>query len=101
MAIIVPSFEDFKASNVLGVIKNIATWIINTLVPNVNTELGKKANDADLATVAKSGSYTDLTNKPTIPPGVNVDQSLSATSTNAIANKAIYTYVGQDSDLIG
>lgn len=26
-----------------------------------------KANDADLATVAKSGSYNDLSNKPTIP----------------------------------
>ena len=32
-----------------------------------NTEIAKKANDADLAKVAKSGSYTDLTNKPTIP----------------------------------
>ena len=32
-----------------------------------DTEIGKKANDADLAAVAKSGSYNDLTNKPTIP----------------------------------
>ena len=32
-----------------------------------NTEIAKKANDADLAAVAKSGSYNDLTNKPTIP----------------------------------
>lgn len=32
-----------------------------------NTEIAKKVNDADLAKVAKSGSYTDLTNKPTIP----------------------------------
>lgn len=32
-----------------------------------NTEIAKKANDSDLAKVAKSGSYTDLTNKPTIP----------------------------------
>ena len=30
-------------------------------------EIAKKVNDADLAKVAKSGSYTDLTNKPTIP----------------------------------
>ena len=28
------------------------------------TELNKKANDADLSTVAKTGSYNDLTNKP-------------------------------------
>ena len=32
----------------------------------VTTALGAKANSADLATVATSGSYTDLTDKPTI-----------------------------------
>ena len=32
-----------------------------------DTEIAKKANDADLAKVAKSGSYNDLANKPTIP----------------------------------
>lgn len=32
-----------------------------------DTEIAKKANDADLAAVAKSGSYNDLTDKPTIP----------------------------------
>lgn len=32
-----------------------------------DTEIAKKANDADLALVAKSGSYDDLTGKPTIP----------------------------------
>lgn len=31
------------------------------------TALNAKANSADLATVATSGSYNDLTNKPTIP----------------------------------
>lgn len=30
-------------------------------------EIAKKVNDADLAKVAKSGSYTDLSDKPTIP----------------------------------
>lgn len=34
---------------------------------DLNTALGAKANTADLATVATSGSYNDLTNKPTIP----------------------------------
>ena len=33
----------------------------------INTALGTKANTADLATVATSGSYNDLSNKPTIP----------------------------------
>lgn len=32
-----------------------------------NTEIAKKANADDLAAVAKSGSYNDLTNKPEIP----------------------------------
>lgn len=34
---------------------------------DLNTALAAKANSADLATVATSGSYNDLTNKPTIP----------------------------------
>ena len=33
----------------------------------IEGELDLKANSADLATVATSGSYNDLTNKPTIP----------------------------------
>ena len=40
----------------------------------------------DLATVATSGSYNDLTNKPAIP---TVDSALSSTSTNAIQNKVV------------
>lgn len=32
-----------------------------------DTEIGKKVNDTDLAAVAKSGRYNDLTGKPTIP----------------------------------
>ena len=41
---------------------------------DLNTALGAKANSADLATVATSGSYNDLTNKPTIPAAqVNSD----------------------------
>jgi hypothetical protein len=37
----------------------------------ISTQLGQKANTADLATVATSGSYTDLSNKPTIPSAVS------------------------------
>lgn len=41
---------------------------------DLNTALGAKANSADLATVATSGSYNDLSNKPTIPAAqVNSD----------------------------
>ena len=60
----------------------------------INTALAGKANSSHthtasdvtgLATVATSGSYTDLTNKPTI------DSDLSSTSTNAVQNKVINT----------
>lgn len=45
---------------------------------------------SDLATVATSGDYKDLKNAPNIPEGVTVDTTLSATSPNAIQNKAVY-----------
>lgn len=41
---------------------------------------------SDLATVATSGSYADLSNKPTIP---SVDQTYSAASTNAQSGVAV------------
>lgn len=40
---------------------------LNEANASQDTEIAKKANAADLASVAKSGSYNDLTNKPTIP----------------------------------
>lgn len=72
----------------------------------------EKVDRSDLADVATSGKYTDLLNRPdyvvqsvnNVRPdtagnvtidvsgsNVTVDTSLSATSTNAIANKAVYT----------
>lgn len=48
-----------------------------------------KANSSDLATVATSGSYNDLSNKPTIPTPVTVDQTYGAASTNAQSGVAI------------
>lgn len=42
-----------------------------------------------LATVATTGSYNDLTDKPTIPEGAVIDTTLSDTSTNALQNKVI------------
>ena len=42
-----------------------------------------------LATVATSGSYDDLTDKPTIPAAITVDSALSSTSTNPVQNKVI------------
>jgi len=44
---------------------------------------------ADLKTVAFTGSYNDLSNKPNIPAGVIVDQTYSASSANAQSGTAV------------
>lgn len=49
---------------------------------DLNTALNAKANSADLATVATSGSYADLTNKPTIPTVNNATLTIQRNSTN-------------------
>ena len=49
---------------------------------DLNTALGAKANSADLATVATSGSYNDLTNKPTIPTVNNATLTIQRNNTN-------------------
>lgn len=43
----------------------------------LTTAIAGKANTADLATVATSGSYADLTNKPTIPTDTTYTLSMS------------------------
>lgn len=50
----------------------------------VTDELGKKANSSDLAAVATSGSYNDLSNKPTIP-----------TKTSQLTNDSDYATTSQ------
>lgn len=68
----------------------------------VKAALDSKANSADLATVATSGSYNDLSDKPTIPTvnngtltiqknGTNVQTFTANQSTNATANITVPT----------
>lgn len=56
---------------------------------NINAELATKANASSLASVATSGSYTDLTNKPTIPTAVSQLTNDSGFVTAAGARSAI------------
>lgn len=49
---------------------------------DLSTALNAKANSADLATVATSGSYTDLTDKPTIPTVNNATLTIQKNNTN-------------------
>ena len=59
-----------------------------TTTANLTTLLAAKANSADLATVATSGDYDDLTNKPTIPT--------VPTNVSAFTNDAGYLTSHQD-----
>lgn len=54
----------------------------------VDTGLSDKASTSSLSTVATSGSYNDLNDKPTI------DSELSDSSTNAVQNKVITETIG-------
>lgn len=47
-----------------------------------------KADSSSLATVATSGNYNDLTNKPTIP---TVSSAITSGDTNAVAGGAVYS----------
>ncbi len=71
-----------------------------------NYALASKANTADLAKVATSGSYNDLTNKPTIPTvnnatltiqknGANVATFTANSGTAATANITVPTKVSE------
>lgn len=70
---------------------------VDSQISTVNTEVAKKANEADLATVATSGSYNDLTNKLKAGSGltitsdntlnVNVDLTEITDSIDAVDSK--------------
>lgn len=58
------------------------------------------SNVSGLATVATSGSYNDLSDKPYIPEGVTIDQTYSATSTNAQSGKAVAGAISTKQDTL-
>ena len=61
-------------------------------------DLSVYAETSDLAKVATTGSYNDLVDKPDIPSGVIVDQQFDATSTNAQSGTAVAGAVGDKAD---
>lgn len=67
-------------------------------VTSVNEGLEGKMDKVELAEVAISGSYNDLTDKPNIPEGVIVDTELDENSDNAISNKAVSTALSGKAD---
>ena len=68
---------------------------------DVTTALGYTPVDsADLATVATTGSYNDLSDKPYIPVGVIVDQVYDQNSQNAQAGIAVAQAISTKQDTI-
>lgn len=65
----------------------VPSWAKQSTKPSYDySEIG---NTPSLATVATTGDYNDLDNKPTIPSGVVVDQTYNASSSNAQSGVAI------------
>jgi len=64
----------------------------------ITAAVAPKANSADLATVATSGDYDDLINKPTIPVLPTVDDEMDDESTNAVQNSVIKAYVDEKAE---
>ena len=87
-----------SAPETLDTLQELASALGNdpNFATTMATEIGKKANSADLATVAKTGSYSDLKNKPTIPSVGNGTLTIQKNGTsagtftaNATTNKTI------------
>lgn len=85
---------------------------LSTTIKNAINSISGKANSADLATVATSGSYNDLSNKPTIPDA-QIQSDWSQTTTTAkdyIKNKPNISvssgyvssiYFGSETSIVG
>lgn len=58
------------------------------------TSMAYIQNKPNLSTVATTGSYNDLTDKPVIPSAITVDSQLDANSTNPVQNSTIYAAIG-------
>jgi len=98
------SDEGFEAVNTQNIREYAVTMaklsmelqaLLSKLVNNynsLNTALSTKATYASLPEVAKTGSYNDILDKPTIP---TVDAEISSTSTNPVQNRIIYTEIAK------
>ena len=64
----------------------------------LEAQLAAKVDAADLATVATSGSYNDLTDKPNIAEEIDVDTTITEGGTNPVTGGAIYTALAGKAD---
>ena len=70
------AYDNEDSQSITVTVKGTVTW---------NMIEGKPV----FAPVATSGSYNDLTDKPTIPAPVTIDPALSSTSENPVQNKVV------------
>ena len=80
-----------SAPEALNTLNKLATALGNdaNFATTISNQIGLKANSADLATVATSGSYNDLSDKPTIP-----------TTTSQLTNDSNYVTTTEMTDAI-
>ena len=109
MSKVIDSEGNIKVTGLGSVISQVITDGVTDKAPSENAvfdALALKANSADLATVATSGDYNDLSNLPTIP-AAQVNSDWNATSGVAeILNKptipsvtGFVPYTGANADL--
>ena len=83
----IPDVSDvIRTSNTAGLVKNDGSIDTNTYLTQ-HQDISGKANSADLATVATSGSYNDLSDVPeTFTPASHTQASSTITDTNTYTN---------------
>ena len=85
----ISEIDDLSSLQMGGYTKSEVDTLLNDKSDTGHTHTKSEITDfPTLSTVATSGDYDDLSNKPTIPI---VDSALSSTSTNALQNKVINT----------
>ena len=75
--ILASQVKDANSHTNIGSSANDTQATINT---NIDTALSNKANSSSLSTVATTGSYNDLTNKPTIPSISGLEETANKVS---------------------
>lgn len=62
----------------------VTSGAVYDAIQGKSTNWGDVQGKPNFATVATSGSYNDLTNKPIIPSAMTVDSAFDANSTNPV-----------------
>lgn len=93
---ITPDANNKVNLSIPGVLQTTGTSTTEAMSQNaVTIALGTKANTSDLSTVATSGSYNDLSNKPTIP---SVVQATGSSTTDVMSQNAVTTSLSSKVD---